>query len=81
MGKCSSHSVCLNPKRNGCRSKLMLFTTFTTLNNFKVTYLETKVKFKDTQMKNNITPIFDHKVIRKMFSLDVQCKKFILHLN
>lgn len=47
MGKCFLYSVCLNSKRNGCRLKLMLFIIFIILNNFKVIYLEIKVKFKD----------------------------------
>lgn len=70
MGKCFSQIVCmLKSQTHWLQIKVSVILITSTLSNFKRNLpTEVEVKFKDTQMKNNITTIFDH-MVKKKFSL------------
>lgn len=67
MGKCFSQIVCmLKSQTHWLQIKVSVILITSTLSNFKRNLpTEVEVKFKDTQMKNNITTIFDHMVQKK----------------
>lgn len=67
MGKCFSQIVCmLKSQTHWLQIKVSVILITSTLSNFKRNLpTEVEVKFKDTQMKNNITTIFDHMVKKK----------------
>lgn len=67
MGKCFSQIVCmLKSQTHWLQIKVSVILITSTLSNFKKNLpTEVEVKFKDTQMKNNITTIFDHMVKKK----------------
>lgn len=67
MGKCFSQIVCmLKSQTYWLQIKVSVILITSTLSNFKRNLpTEVEVKFKDTQMKNNITTIFDHMVKKK----------------
>lgn len=68
MGKCFSQIVCmLKSQTHWLQIKVSVILITSTLSNFKKNLpTEVEVKFKDTQMKNNITTIFDHMVKKKI---------------
>lgn len=68
MGKCFSQIVCmLKSQTHWLQIKVSVILITSTLSNFKRNLpTEVEVKFKDTQMKNNITTIFDHMVKKKI---------------
>lgn len=67
MGKCFSQIVCmLKSQTHWLQIKVSVILITSTLSNFKRNLpTEVEVKFKDTQMKNNITTIFYHMVKKK----------------
>lgn len=67
MGKCFSQIVCmLKSQTHWLQIKVSVILITSTLSNFKKNLpTEVEVKFKDTQMKNNITTNFDHMVKKK----------------
>lgn len=64
MGKCFSQSVCmLKSQTHWLQVKVSVILITSTLR--RNLPIELEVKFKYTQMKNNITTIFDHMVKKK----------------